>query len=58
MIRSIGIKSGYHDEGSCVDRKSRVSKSGRTLYFNGKALKRSTQSLSGNYYDVETTERY
>ena len=35
-----------------------MSKSGRTLYFNGKALKRSTQSRSGNYYDVETAESY
>jgi hypothetical protein len=28
------------------------------VYFNGKALKRSTQAGSGNYYDVETAESY
>ena len=49
---------GYHDDGPAWIARVAVSKSGRTLYFNGKALKRSTQSGSGNYYDVETTESY
>ncbi len=39
-------------------RESRCRSQAETLYFNGKALKRSTQSGSGNYYDVETTESY
>ena len=58
MIRYIELKSGYHDDGPAWIARVAVSKSGRTLYFNGKALKRSTQSGSGNYYDIETTESY
>jgi hypothetical protein len=58
MIRYIELKSGYHDDGPAWIARVLVSKSGRTVYFNGKALKRSTQSGSGNYYDVETTESY
>src|SRR3954468_5033181 len=58
MIRYIELKSGYHDDGPAWIARVAVSKSGRTLYFNGKALKRSTQSGSGNYYDVETAESY
>ena len=58
MIRYIELKSDYHDDGPAWIARVAVSKSGRTLYFNGKALKRSTRSGSGNYYDVETTESY
>jgi hypothetical protein len=58
MIRYIELKSGYHDDGPAWIARVLVSKSGRTVYFNGKALKRSTQTVSGNYYDVETTETY
>jgi hypothetical protein len=58
MIRYIELKSGYHDDGPAWIARVAVSKSGRALYFNGKALKRSTQSGSGNYYDVETNESY
>jgi hypothetical protein len=58
MIRYIELKSGYHDDGPAWIARVVVSKSGRTVYFNGKALKRSTQAGSGNYYDVETAESY
>jgi hypothetical protein len=58
MIRYIELKSGYHDDGPAWIARVMVSKSGRTVYFNGKALKRSTQAGSGNYYDVETVESY
>jgi hypothetical protein len=58
MIRYIELKSGYHDDGPAWIARVLVSKSGRTVYFNGKALKRSTQAGSGNYYDVETAESY
>lgn len=35
------------------------SKSGRTVYFNGKALKNSNaQGISGNYYDIENGDEY
>jgi hypothetical protein len=58
MIRYIELKSGHHDDGPAWIARVLVSKSGRTVYFNGKALKRSTQVVSGNYYDVETAESY
>jgi len=58
MIRYIELKSGYHDDGPAWIARVLVSKSGRTVYFDGKALKRSTQVVSGNYYDVETAESY
>jgi hypothetical protein len=58
MIRYIELKSGYEDDGPAWIARVLVSKSGRTVYFNGKALKRSTQVVSGNYYDVETAEDY
>tara|TARA_B100000949_G_C14125975_1_gene384577 strand:- start:328 stop:645 length:318 start_codon:yes stop_codon:yes gene_type:complete len=35
------------------------SKSGRTVYFNGKALKNSNaQGIAGNYYDIENGDEY
>jgi hypothetical protein len=46
MIRYIELKSGYHDDGPAWIARVLVSKSGRTVYFNGKALKRSTQVAS------------
>ena len=58
MIRYIELESGYHDDGPAWIARVAVSKSGRTRYFNGKALKRSTQAGSGNYYDVVTAESY
>jgi hypothetical protein len=58
MIRYIELKSGYHDDGPEWIARVAVSKSGRTLYFNGMALKRSTQLASGNYYDIETSDSY
>ena len=35
-----------------------MSRSGRTVYFNGKAFKRATRSASGNYDDLETGDKY
>jgi hypothetical protein len=58
MIRYIELKSGYHDDGPAWIARVLVSKSGRTVYFDGKALKRTTQGASGNYFDVETAESY
>jgi hypothetical protein len=58
MIRYVELESGYHDDGPAWIARVLMSKSGRTVYFNGKALKRTTQGGSGNYYDVQTSERY
>ena len=35
-----------------------MSRSGQTVYFNGKAFKRTTAGAGGNYYDVETGDDY
>jgi hypothetical protein len=39
MIRYVELKSGYHDDGPAWIARVLVSKPGRTVYFNGKALK-------------------
>lgn len=37
----------------------KVSRSGRTVYFNGKALKRATGGgIAGNYYDIDNGQEY
>jgi hypothetical protein len=58
-ILYVELKSGYGDSGPAWIGKARQSKSGRTLYFDGKAF----QSLNGtgtqgNYVDIETGEEY
>ncbi|MEN6577707.1 MAG: hypothetical protein ABFD90_15290 [Phycisphaerales bacterium] len=35
-----------------------TSRSGQTVYFNGKAFKRAGGGSGGNHYDLETGERY
>ncbi len=51
------LKTGYADNGpawvSIVD----FSKSGQTIYFNNKALKKGNVT-GGNYFDVETGDEY
>ena len=37
---------------------SRCRSQAESVYFNGKALKRSTPGGLGNYYDVETADSY
>ncbi len=34
------------------------SKTGLSVHYRGKTLNRSTQTISGNYFDVETGEEY
>ncbi len=58
-IKYIELKSGYNDSGPAWIGLVSTSKTGKTLYFNGKAF----QSLKGsgiyaNYYDLETGEEY
>ena len=56
-LKYLELKSGYADTGPAWIAKVGVSKSGRTLYFNGRALKRA-QGISGNHVDLETGEEY
>lgn len=53
----IELKSGYGDDGPAWIGKVAFSKSGRTIYFNNNAFKRS-QGISGNHYDILTGEEY
>lgn len=58
-IKYIELKSGYSDDGPAWIGQVSYSKSGRTIYFDGKAF----QSLGGtgtyaNYFDIETDEEY
>jgi hypothetical protein len=57
VLKYLELKSGYSDNGPAWIAKVGVSKSGRTLYFNGKALKRGN-GISGNHLDLETGEEY
>jgi len=55
----IELKSGYGDNGPAWIGKAAQSKSGRTLYFNGLALKSAGgQGIQGNYFDSETGDEY
>jgi len=59
MLKYIELKSGYSDNGPAWIARVKVSRSGSTVYFNGKALKRATGGgVSGNYIDTETYEEY
>lgn len=52
----IELKSGHGDSGPAWITRAQVSKSGRTVYFNGRALKSSGgQGILGNYYCSETS---
>lgn len=53
----IELKSGCSDCGPAWIARAETSKSGRTVYFNGRALKRG-QGIGGNHFDVETGEEY
>jgi hypothetical protein len=55
----VELKSGYGDDGPAWIGKAEFSKSGRTIYFNGKAFKSlKGNGISGNYYDLETDDEY
>ena len=52
-------KSGYSDDGPAWIGKGTYSKSGRTIYFNGRAFQSMKgAAFSANYYDLETSEEY
>jgi hypothetical protein len=58
-LKYIELKSGFGDTGPAWIGMAEFSKSGRTVYFNGKALKNSNaQGIVGNYYDIENGDEY
>lgn len=59
MLKYIELKTGYSDDGPAWIAHVRLSQSGNTVYFNGKALKKAKGGVDGgNYYDMETGEGY
>jgi hypothetical protein len=62
MLMYVELKSGYHDDGPAWIGHVTESKSGRTLYFNGRGLmklKGQRRSASGgNCVDMETGESF
>jgi len=58
MLKYIELKSGHDVNGPAWIGRVKVSKSGRTIYFNGRALKRGGRGASGNYFDAATGERF
>jgi len=57
MLKYIEQKTGHADNGPAWVARVRASKSGRTIYFNGKALKRA-HLPSANHFDMATREAY
>lgn len=56
-VKYIELKSGYSDDGPAWIGRVKMSKSGRTVYFNGHAFRKKTGYFS-NYVDIETGEQY
>ena len=55
----IELKSGHGDRGPARIGRVTFSKSGTTIYYNGKSFQRiKGGGISGNYFDVETSEEY
>ena len=55
VLKYIELKTGFSDNGPAWIARVKVSKSGRTIYFNGRALKQRS-SGPGNFIDLETHE--
>ena len=56
-IRYVELKSGHGDSGPAWIARVTTSRTFRTVYFNGRALKR-RGGISANYRDIETGEEY
>ena len=58
-IKYIELKSGFSDNGPAWIVKVEFSKSGQTIYFDNKALKKSkSPGIGANHFDIETGEEY
>ena len=56
MLKFIELKTGYNYNGPAWIGRVKLSRSGRTLYFNGRALKQGVRGAAGNYIDLTTGE--
>ncbi|MBW8522636.1 hypothetical protein K0U91_14090 [Chryseobacterium chendengshani] len=58
-IKYIELKTGYSDNGPAWIGIVSFSKTGRTLYFDGKAFQSlNGNGISGNYYEIESGDEY
>ncbi|WP_416441750.1 hypothetical protein ACH3O9_14730 [Leeuwenhoekiella sp. A16] len=58
-IKYLELKSGFSDNGSAWIGLVSFSKSGKTIYFDGKAFQSlDGTGISGNYFDVESGNEY
>ena len=58
-IKYIELKSGFSDDGPAWIGLVSFSKSGKTIYFDGKAFKSMNGTgISGNYYEIESGDEY
>ena len=58
-IKYIELKSNFNHNGPAWIGLISYSKSGKTLYFDGKAFQRiGSDRMRGNYYDIESGEEY
>jgi hypothetical protein len=59
QIVYVELATGTNHDGPAWIGKASRSKTGRTLYFNGRALQRLVRpGIAGNHYDIETGEEY
>jgi len=58
MLKYLELKTGHSDNGPAWIARVITSKSGRTVYFNGRALKRIKGGVTGNYLDITTREEF
>lgn len=59
QLKYIELKTGYSDNGPAWIGYIQLSKSGKTIYFNGKGFKSSKGTgINSNYYDIETGDEY
>jgi hypothetical protein len=59
LLKYIELKSGCSQNGPAWIARVSVSKTARTVYFAGKALKRTSKArTAANHYDLETGQEY
>ena len=59
MIKYIELKTGHSDNGPAWIARIAVSRSGQTIYFSDKALRKGGgQLVSGNYFDISNGDEY
>ena len=58
-IKYLELKSGFSDNGPAWIGMVSFSKSGKTIYFDGKAFQSlNGMGINGNYFDIESGEEY